>query len=213
MPGIKVHFLLVLLIASYYHLSGQNIEAIAKMLSPELLPKLTESRIDSLLTDGHYIIPGGDTIVTEQYHVEQYGDEYLKLTFSFDPGPSGYFIIELRRFNRVNGSPIVVYTKWGGGRRVYDQHNLLVFEYEEDKLVESKTVVLPKKLSDLDYYQSNLPDSVDQTQLKAGSTSYDLNPERVNGVSYNANGSQHLEWFNDSCCAYIWNGKEFEKSK
>lgn len=205
--------LVILLILSLKGLSfGQTIYEIFKSLPLEYTPELTTEAKDSLMEIGTYTIPGGDSLETMKadYSTE---NGYIRLEYYFTTGQSGFIVIELRKFQKTDGSAIVVYSKFGGAMRAFDQHSLLTFEYKDETLKQNKNLGLPETIETKEFLKDNLPDILNKEKITL-STSYDLNSEN-NCIEYEINPqtNQFDEWIKTDSYSFIWNGERFEKRK
>lgn len=206
---LTILLILCLTVVSY----GQTIQEIFKTLPLDYTPELSTEAKDSLIQNGIHTIPGGDSIETMKadYSAEM---DFIRLEYYFTTGQSGFIVIELRKFQKIDGSTVVVYSKYGGARRAFDQHSLLTFNYAVKSLKLSENIGLPKTIETSDFLKDNLPDSLNSEKITL-STSYNLNPEEVNSIQYEINPQtdQFDKWIKTERFLYKWNGERFEKIK
>ncbi|GET31522.1 hypothetical protein PbJCM13498_03850 [Prolixibacter bellariivorans] len=206
--------LITLIIFSLTNLSfGQTIQEIFKALPLSYTGELTTEAKDSLIEQGTYTIPGGDSDETMKvdYSAEK---DYIRLDYYYTTGQSGFIVIELRRFQKADGSFVVVYSKYGGAERAYDQDSLLTFDYENGTLKQNENLGLPENLKTRAFLKDNLPDSLKEENITL-STSYNLKPKETNGVEYEVDpqSDQFTKWIKTERILFVWNGKRFEKRK
>lgn len=211
---MRRELLTILLILSLTNLSfGQAIQEIFKSLPLEYTPELTSEAKDSLIQNGTYTFPGGDSreIMKADYLAEK---DYIKLWYYFTTGQSGFIVIELRKFQKTDDSPVVVYSKFGGARRAFDQHSLLTFDYTKGSLILNENLGLPETIATREFLKDNIPNSL-KTEKITLNTSYNLAPEELNSVEYQIDlqTDQYDEWIITDSFLFTWNGKRFEKRK
>ena len=202
--------LVILLTFSLIELSwGQTIQEIFKSLPLEYTVDLTNEAKDSLIKNGTYTIPGGDSIETMKVDLSAQKD-YIRLEYYFTSGQDGFIVIELRKFQKSDGSIIVVYSKFGGARNAFDQHSLLTFDYNNGTFKLDEHLGLPETIETKAFLKDNLPDSLKMITL---STSYNLYPDEANCVEYELNPQtdQFDEWIKTNKIAFMWNGERFKK--
>jgi hypothetical protein len=192
---------------------GQRIEEVFKAFPLDYLPELTVEAKDSLIQNGTYAIPGGDEIESLKCDYTSEKD-FIQLIYSYPTGQSGFFIIELRKFQKIDGSLAVVYAKFGGTRSAYDQHTLLTFDYQNKLLTLNENLGLPETIEPYQFLKDNLPDSVKTESINLN-TSYNLVSDEANSIEYliSPETSQSEEWIKTDRFLFTWNGERFEKSK
>ena len=194
---------------------GQTIQEIFKALPLEYTPELTKIEKDSLIMFGTYILPGGDSLEMSKYDYNSDTENYIHLESSYINGPSGFFVIELRKFTKQDGKVIVVYAKYGGGPRMFDQHELIVFDYSSNKFTLNKTIKLPSTIEAKEFLKNPLPKNFNKHYSNSLSSSYDLNPSDIEGVEYMAYPQVASDevFMETQGFIYKWNGDTFLKSK
>ncbi|MDG1276540.1 MAG: hypothetical protein P8O16_04615 [Algoriphagus sp.] len=192
---------------------GQSIEEIFKALPLAYANELTLEAKDSLIQNGTYTFPGGDEVESLKCDYTSEKD-FIRMIYSFPSGQSGILIIELRKFEKIDGSLAVVYAKFGGARRAYEQHTLLTFDYQDSSLRLNENLGLPETIEPYQFLKDNLPDSV-KTESRNLNTSYNLVPEEANSVEYlvNPETNQSEELIKTDRFLFTWNGVRFEKSE
>lgn len=190
---------------------GQSIEEIFRAFPLAYATELTLEAKDSLMQNGTYTFPGGDEV--ESWKCDYASEkDFIRLIYSFPTGQSGILIIELRKFQKIDGSLAVVYAKFGGTQRVYDQHTLLTFDYQDISLRLNENLGLPETIEPYQFLKDNFPDSV-KTESRNLNTSYNLVPEEANSVEYlvNPETNQSEELIKTDRFLFTWNGVRFEK--
>lgn len=192
---------------------GQTIEEIFRAFPLEYTIELTLEAKDSLIQNGTYAIPGGDERESLKCDYTSAKD-FIQLIYSYPSGQSGIVIIEIRKFQKIDGSLAVVYAKFGGTRSTYDQHTLLTFDYQDSSLTLNENLGLPKTIEAFQFLKDNLPDSV-KTPSRNLNSSYNLVPAEANSIEYLVNPStdQAEGWIKTDRFPFTWNGERFEKSK
>lgn len=204
--------LILLITFSLTNLSfGQTIQEIFKSLPLNYTSELTTGAKDSLIEQGTYTIPDGDSDETMKvdYSAEK---NYIRLYYYYTTGQRGFIVIELRRFQKTDGSCVVVYSKFGGAERAYDQDSLLTFDYENGTLKQNENLGLPENLETRAFLKDNLPDSLKGEKITL-STSYNLKPKETNCIEYEVDpqSDRFNEWIKTERILFTWNGKRFEK--
>jgi hypothetical protein len=192
---------------------GQSIEEIFRAFPLAYATELTLESKDSLIQNGTYTYPGGDEV--ESWKCDYASEkDFIRLIYSFPSGQSGVIIIELRKFQKIDGSLAVVYAKFGGTRSAYYQHTLLTFDYQDRSLTLNENLGLPKTIEAFQFLKDNLPDSV-KTESRNLNTSYNLVSAEANSVEYlvNPETDKSEEWIKTNRFLFTWNGVRFEKSK
>ncbi|MCB0712339.1 MAG: hypothetical protein KDD67_08435 [Ignavibacteriae bacterium] len=211
---MKRHTLTILLFAAATNFScGQTIQEIFKSLPSEYSLELTVEAKDSLMQYGTYTFPGGDSIETVQcdYHTEK---DFIEIVLSFTTGQRAFAVIQLKKFQKIDGSIVVVYAKYGGLPAAFDQHSLLTFDYVDDSLKRNEHLGLPETIETSEFLKEDLPDSVEADKITFN-TSYDVNPLEANSIEYliDPQTSQFDDWIKTNRFSFRWNGETFEKMK
>jgi len=178
---IKVLFILLLTVCLSYGALGQTIQEIFKALPLSYTLELSNETKNLLMEEGNCTMPNGDSLETMSvdYLTEK---DYIKLQYYFTTGQSGFIVIELKKFQKIDGAPIVVYSKFGGTPSAYEQHSLVTFDYKNGTLLANKNLGLPETLETAAFLKDNLPDSLKEEKISI-STNYNLNPK--NQIKWN----------------------------
>ena len=190
---------------------GQTIQEIFKSFPSTYIPEMTNEAKDSLLENGTYIFPKAEDYMETMKADYRTENNYIKLQYFFPDGPSGFFIIELKKFQKNDGTPIVVYSKFGGSPKAFDQHILLTFSYENNTLEPIENLGLPKSIKTKEFLKEKILDSLDGKKLNMN-TSYSLKTNDNNCVEYNIypEVNAYHEWVKTEKFSFKWNGERFE---
>ncbi len=204
---LKILFLFLSASLSY----GQSMEEIFRILPSEYTPKLTASSKDSLLQFGLYTIPGGDSIETMKCLYTSDTNQ-IQLEYNFSTGQSGFIRIELGKFKNIEGETVIVFSKYGGLSRSFNQHKLLTFDYFKGRLILNKKLGLPETIPTKEFLKDDFPDSLKSHKIVL-SSSYDLNPEEFNSIAYEIypQTQKLANWVKTYTFLFIWSGEEFIK--
>ncbi|WP_288369384.1 hypothetical protein [uncultured Algoriphagus sp.] len=163
------------------------------------------------MEEGNYTMPNGDSLETMSvdYLTEK---DYIKLQYYFTTGQSGFIVIELKKFQKIDGTPIVVYSKFGGTPSAFEQHSLVTFDYKNGTLLANKNLGLPETLETAAFLKDNLPDGLNEEKISV-STSYNLNPGKSNQVEYEISpqSDQFDPCIETKILTFEWNGQRFQK--
>ena len=171
---------------------------------------MTNEAKDSLLENGTYIFPKAEDYMETMKADYWAKNNYIRLQYYFPDGPSGFFIIELKKFQKNDGTPIVVYSKFGGSPKAFGQHILLTFSYENNSLEPIENLGLPKTIETKEFLKEKILDSLDGKKLKMN-TSYSLKTNDSDRLEYNIYPEidPYYEWVKTEKFSYIWNGERF----
>ena len=208
--------LIVLLLMSLANFGSysQSMAEIFKLLPPECTPELNSKQRDTLLKNGEYILPGGDSLETIEYELDSSGfSDYLRYGFHFTTGQNAFLSIELRKFRRNNGRILIVYSRVGGMLRAYDQHEIFIFDYKDSKLVLNRQKLLPLNIPINDFLKNGTPDSIAKKIENYVMATYSLQPENPISISFDLYPSVPLDdlekYLLTDSMLFIWNGKSF----
>ena len=117
----------------------------------------------------------------------------------------------MKKFQKNDGTPIVVYSKFGGSPKAFDQHILLTFSYENKSLEPIENLGLPKTIETKEFLKEKILDSLNGEKLRM-STNYSLQTNDSNCVEYNIYPEidPYYELVKTEKFSYIWNGERFE---
>lgn len=207
----KSKFILLLTVCLSHGALGQTIQEIFKALPLSYTIELSSEAKNLLIEEGNYTLPIGDSLETMRVDYLAAKD-YIKLQYYFTTGQSGFFVIELKKFQKIDGAPIVVYSKFGGTPSAFEQHSLVTFDYKNGTLQSNKTLGLPDAIETAVFLKENLPDSLKEEKISI-STSYNLNPEKSNQVEYEISpqSDQFVPWIQTKKLTFEWNGHRFQK--
>jgi hypothetical protein len=191
---------------------GQSIQDLFKILPLQYTPDLTISARDSLLQFNSYTIPGGDTLSTEEVSITERQDDFLQLNYGFTTGQKAFIIIELRKFVKRNGDIVVVYAKFGGMQKAFDQHALVTFDYHGKQLVLNKGLGLPETISPTAFLKPNTTDHAKASTITL-STGYRLHSDESNSIEFfvHPETEESASWLDTEAVIYTWDGDRFKK--
>ena len=189
---------------------------IFRLLPADCTPELDSKQRDTLLKNGEYILPGGDSMETIKYDIDSFGySNYLHYVFSFTTGQNAFVGFELRKFKRNDSSIFIVYSRVGGALRAYDQHDLFIFDYKNGKLILSKERLLPVNIPVKNFLKKETPDSIAKKIKSYVMATYILHSENPNTISFNLYPGVPLDEYEKNILGYTmlftWNGKSFTR--
>jgi len=214
--------LLTIIILVFVHIaSGQTIKRLFLKLPNECTPEINEKEKQILLQKGEYVIPGGDSIETVEYNVEETTKDFLRVEQSFTTGQRAFLAIELRIFKKSNGDTILIYSRYGGVPAFFNQQALLTFNIKNGKLIDNKENLLPDTVDLMNFIKKGTPDSI-ITQIRQAActsycldTSYCLNTKSSKIVEYEllfGGGEDEVDkWLTTNTVEFTWNGISFSK--
>jgi hypothetical protein len=209
----KSTFILLLTICLSHGALGQTIQEIFKVLPLSYTLELSSETKNLLMEEGNYTMPNGDSLETMSVDYLAAKD-YIKLQYYFTTGQSGFIVIELRKFQKIDGSPIVVYSKFGGTPSAFEQHSLVTFDFKNGTLLANKNLGLPETFETGVFLKDNLPDGLKEEKISI-STFYNLNPGKSNQIDYEISpqNDQFDPWIETKKLTFEWNGRRFQKMK
>lgn len=194
---------------------AQDILEVFKNFEFKCCSGITASVKDSLTINGEFIPNKQDTLESERYSLEFTGKSFARLVMDFTTGQNGFYAVELKVIEKKDGNTLVVFSKYGGSIRMYEQHEIIVYDYINGIFTPSIEHNLPQKLSIKEYIIQATPDSI-LSKLE-GSYSYgaDLSSKDPCEVYYFADiqNPDYYMWLDRERIAYRWTGNKFEKFK
>jgi hypothetical protein len=189
---------------------------IFRLLPAECTPELDSKQRDTLLKNGEYILPGGNSLETVKYIIDVTPSPfYLRYEYSFTTGQRGFLAFELKKFIKKDGSIIIVFSRYGGVPVDAHQQELIVFNYKDKKLMPNKENLLSKEIPIKNYLKSKTPDSIAIKIENIMNTSYSLDSENLNSISFNLFPVIPLEelekYILGDSISFTWDGKKFIK--
>ena len=198
------------------NLFGQSMTEIFRLLPEDCTPELDLRQRDTLLQTGTYILPGGDSLETIEYELDSSGfSDYLRYGFHFTTGQNAFLSIELRKFKKDDGGILIVYSRVSGMLRAYDQHDILIFDYKDSKLVQGKQRLLPIEIPIKEFLKKGTPDSIAKKIKSYVMATYSLHPENPRSISFTLYpgaplGDMEKYLLSDSM-SFTWNGRSFTR--
>lgn len=192
---------------------SQGMGQLFLMLPNEYVSDLNQQERKLLLEKRSYILPGGDSIETVKYKLDStLRKDYLRFELSFPTGQSGFTLSELRKFKRTDGSQILVYSKYAGTPAAYERIALVVFDINENHLVENKENLLPADLPLSDFVSKTLADSLIAKTITNLNSFYDL---MQSDIEYRVFSHVSIPdgYLAGTAIPFKWNGKTFIKGE
>jgi len=209
-------FLIVLLSITLapFNLHSQSMAEIFRLLPADCTPELTSKQRDTLLKNGEYILPGGDSLETVKYTIGTSGSPfYLHYEYNFTTGQRGFISFELKKFIRQDGSVVIIFSRYGGVPVDAHQQELTVFNYKNKKLILNKEDLLVKEVPIKCFLKGNTPDSTTPKIKNIMNSSYSLNAEDPNSISFNllpvVPPEEFEKYILGDSMSFTWNGKYF----
>lgn len=189
---------------------------IFRFLPADCTPELDLKQRDTLLKNGEYVLPGGDSLESVKYTIDAAPSPfYLRYVYSFTTGQRGFLAFELKKLTRNDGSIIVVFSRYGGVPVDAHQKELIVFNYKNKKLIPNKENLLLKEVPIRYYLKNNTPDSIASKIKNVMNASYSLNSEYSNSISFDLFPIVPLEelekYILGHSMSFTWNGKSFTR--
>jgi len=187
---------------------------IFRLLPADCTPELDAKQRDTLLKNGEYILPGGDSMETVKYSIDAAPSPfYFRYVYSFTTGQRGFLAFELKKLTRNDGSIIIVFSRYGGVPVDAHQKELIVFNYKNKKLIPNKKNLLLKEVPIKYYLKNSTPDSIASKIKNVMNASYSLNSENPNSISFDLFPIVPLEelekYILGDSMTFTWNGKKF----
>lgn len=204
---------ILLLLFSAIPLEAQTIEEIFHSLPAAYTPELTETAKDSLVQFNSYSIPGDDPREIMKVSIIEKDEDFMRLQYYFTTGQRAFINIEIRVFTNRDGEPLIVYARYGGLPKAFDQHMLTTFNYSNGSLTRTIEKLLPETIAAREFLKPEFVENFD-SELQEISTGYDLDPEEKNSIEYKLEpqfifGKDH--WIHTYSIFFRWNGEIFEK--
>ena len=213
---MKIILIINLFFLSGINLFGQSMTEIFRLLPADCTPELDSNQRDTLLKNGEYILPGGDSMETVKYTIDRTASPfYLHYVYDFTTGQRAFLSFELKKFTRKDGSILFIFSRYGGVPVDAQQQELIVFDYKNKKLIPNKENLLLKEVPIKHYLKNNPPDSIVSKIKNVMNSSYSLNSENPNSISFNLFPIVPFEelqkYILGRSISFTWNGKKFVK--
>jgi len=189
---------------------------IFRLLPSYCAPELDSKQRDTLLKNGEYILPGGDSMETVKYTIDTTRSPfYLHYVYDFTTGQRGFLSFELKKITRKDGTILIIFSRYGGVPVDAHQQELIVFNYKNKKLIPNKENLLLKEVPIKYYLKDNTPDSIASKIKNVMNASYSLNSEDPNSISFDLLPVVPLEelekYILGDSMSLTWDGKKFVK--
>jgi hypothetical protein len=142
-----------------------------------------------------------------EVHLSEENNDDIQLDYFFTTGQNGFISIEVRKFEKKNGAVVLVYAKYSGMKKAFDQYSLLTFDYSQGQLFINRNLGLPETLPQSEFLNVNIPDS------ERLSTGYNLNSDQPNSIDYfiNPHTDEEEKWIKMERIIYTWDGNKFSR--
>ncbi len=176
----------------------------------ELIPGLTADQRVKLAQTRSFYFPATDERELVKYDLETEGLDHILIRSTMLSGQSGFFNIECRRFERADGSYFWLYSKYGGTRSVFEQHELFGLQRVEGKWEKIDPPGLPVRLDNLLFADRELTGE-ELASLQSWSSYFDLTNEANDFITYLLfpTGSTQIDTFFREQLTFQWNGERF----
>jgi len=207
-------FLLMILFAA--GATSQSMTALFRLIPLSCTPELTSTGKDSLIKQGEYIVPGGDSEETAEYSMDTSdAKNYLRCEFGFTTGQRGFIVTELKKFRKANGELFLIYSEYGGVPSDYEQRALKMFTIRNNHLIETKELLVPADIGLKSFLKPGYSDSL-FTEIKSRiSSSYLLHFEKENEIRFRIFSPLQLEDYKNymigNTILFTWNGRAFAR--
>jgi hypothetical protein len=183
---------------------------------PEICtPELSHKQRDTLLKEGKYILPGGDSDETVEYTIDtSENNDYLSYEYNFTTGQNGFIVFALRRFQKSDGESIVIFSRYGGMKRAFGQQDLKFFDIKEHSLSEiNASQFLPDSISIEQFVKKQTPDSTKARIRNGCSSFYNLYTDKLNQIEFDIYPEYSLDefekWIISYTVTFTWTGNSF----
>ena len=212
---MRLLLLIILIIFSLGDSLAQTMTSIFRQLPIECTPGLSGKQRDTLIIKGDYILPG-DSLETVKYSIDTSGTkDYLRYEYNFTTGQSGFIVFELRRFQKENGKKFIVFSRYGGLRHNYYQHELKIFDIENDCLTENASqALLPREVGINNFVKEQTPEATEIKIEKAVSSCYQLYPEvesQIEWAIFPEYSHEYDQFVLGLTLTFTWTGNSFER--
>jgi len=216
MRSIQKFFLLSVILIIADRVQSQSMADIFRLLPEDCTPDLDSKQRDTLLQIGKYVLPGGDSSETIEYELDSSGfSDYIYFVWSFTTGQRGFIQHELRKFKKNDGGTLIIYSKYGGTPVGYDQRELIIFDYKNNKLTINKKNLLPKEIPITSFLKPNTPSLVVKKIQNEFSSCYHLNPENPKTITFEISpyitNDDEEKYIIGYTIPFVWNGRSFTR--
>ena len=213
---MKFLLLIISIFLTSFSSFSQSMTEIFRLLPSDCTPEIDSKQRDTLLKNGEYILPGGDSMETVKYTISTMESPFfLRYEYSFATGQRGFLAFELKKFTRKGGNILIVFSRYGGVPVDAHQQELIVFDYKNKKLIPNKENLLFEEVPIKYYLKNNTPDSIETKIKNIMNASYSLYSENPNSISFDLFPIVPIEEFEKYILSYsmifTWNGKSFTK--
>jgi len=196
---------------------SQSMQSIVLQLPQAYVPDLDSKQRQLLLKKVFYELPGGDSEETIQYELDTpVLKNYIHFGFNFTTGQAGFGSFELKRFKRITGQDLIIFSRFGGASSLYEQHYLKIFFLDKGKLTEDrKQKLLPQSINLIAFLKKQTPDSIRKKIEGSINSCYSLDPEKDNQIEFNLS-TQFMDdslkkWLLGDSFIFTWNERSFSR--
>lgn len=192
-----------------------SMRSVFMQLPVDCTPELDSKGRALLFQNQVYVIPGGDSLETIQYTIENSSPNYLNYVFSFTTGQRAFSSFELRRFKTTNGLDMIVFSKYSGLPVAFYQDKLQIFYVKNKKLAEDKKQkLLPQSININEFLKKDVPDSIKKIIEKEMSSNYSLNSVQKNSIEFSIYSQAfdievNKDWMICYSFLFTWTGSKF----
>lgn len=166
-------FFLLIAFFSAKSLVAQEIDPDFFSFPEELIPDLTTDQRVRLAQTRSFHFPATDERELAKYDLETEGPGHFKIRLTMLSGQSGFFTIEFRRFSKSDGNSFWLYSKYGGTRAVFEQHELFALERINGAWMRTPIPGLPDQVDNSIFAIGELGEA-DLTRLNSWSSYMDI---------------------------------------
>jgi len=196
----------------------QDMAGLFRLLPIAYTPELKNKGKEILIRKGEYTIPGGDSTDMEKYSIDtDRTKNYLRCEDGYTTGQRGFSIIEIKKFKKLNGEFILVFSKYGGVPVEFDQQEFKVFDIKKGKLIESKENLIPNDIGLKNLLRTGYSDSLFTLIKNNTNSSFLLNSETENEIEFRISSPLDIDDYKNymigNVILFTWNGQSFVKRK
>ena len=192
---------------------GQTMKDIFRSLPLEYTSELTQEKKDSIveLDSCSFSIEDDVDNIECSYLIK---NDFLRLEFLYISDPGGIITVEFRKFQKTDGSIVIVYSKHGYSRGLAGQLALTAFDYKNKAFTPLEVPGFPVNVDPNEFFVEGLPDNINPKELELNAV-FNLNPNEQNAIEYEMDPRDDLlnPWIDSNSLLFVWNGEGFQKQK
>jgi hypothetical protein len=213
-----IAFIIALTILMKINVIAQTMTSIFKLLPAECTPNLNNEQKKTLLKNGSYTMPGGDSTDTQQYTIDTIQSaDYLSYVYDHTTGQRGFNVFELKRFNLEAGGYLIVFSRFGGAPVTFSQQDLKIFTFKNNVLIENKKQrLLPRGIKLDEFLAKQTPVDSRKTLNQNYCDAFELKPGKADELEYQISFPMYElkedeKWVIAEAVVFKWNGHSFDK--